>query len=125
MRDFVLHLTHRPGEIGRIANVLGRAGLNIKSMAAMTFGGQGVVRIIPDNVDAARTALRDANIRFEESELVTVLLENQAGELANLADKLSNAGINVHAAYVVGLEGDLVDLAFAVDDVKKAKKILE
>jgi len=56
---------------------------------------------------------------------VTVLLENKAGELGDIADKLSQAGINLHAAYVVGLEGDLVDLAFAVDDVKKAKKILE
>jgi len=125
MRDFVLHLTHRPGELGRVANVLGRAGINIKSIAAMTFGNQGVVRVIPDNVDTARSALRDANIRFEESELVTVLLENQAGKLADVADKLSNAGLNVQAAYVVGLEGDLVDLAFAVDDVKKAKKLLE
>ena len=125
MKDFVFHLTHRPGEIGRVANVLGRVGINIKSMAAMTFGGQGVVRIIPDNVDSARAALHDANIRFQESELITVLVENQAGELANVADKLSNAGINVHAMYVVGLEGDLVDIAFAVDDVKKAKKLFE
>jgi hypothetical protein len=125
MRDFVLHLTHRPGELGRLANVLGKAGINIKSMAAMTFGGQGVVRVIPDDVDAARTALHDANIRFEESELITVLVENQAGELAVVADKLSNADINLHAAYVVGLEGDLVDIAFAVDDVKKAKKVLQ
>jgi hypothetical protein len=125
MKDLVLHLTHRTGELGRVANVLGKAGINIKSMAAMTFGSQGVVRIIPDDADSARTALRDANIRFEESELITVLLENRAGELAIVADKLANADINLHAAYVVGLEGDLVDIAFAVDDVKKAKKILE
>jgi hypothetical protein len=125
MKDLVFHLTHRPGEIGRIANILGRAGVNVKSMAAMTFGGQGVVRIIPDNADSARAALHDANIRFEESELLTVLVENQAGELANVADKLANANINIHAAYVVGLEGDLVDIAFSVDDVKKAKKLFE
>ena len=54
-----------------------------------------------------------------------MLLENKAGEVANLADKLANAGLNLSALYVVGLEGDLVDLAIAVDDVKKAKKILE
>jgi hypothetical protein len=125
MRDLVLHLTHRPGELGRVANILGRAGTNIKSVAAMTFGNQGVVRIIPDDFDAARNALREANVRFEESELVTVLLENKAGELAEVADKFSNAGLNVQAAYVVGLESDLVDIAFAVDDVKKAKKLLE
>ena len=125
MRDFVIHLSHKPGEIGRVASILGRAGINIKSLSAMSFGTQGVLRLIADNVEAARSALQEFNIHFEENELVTVLLENQAGEVAALADKLANANLNVHAIYVVGLEGDLVDLAIATDDVKKAKKVLE
>jgi hypothetical protein len=84
-----------------------------------------VLRLIPDQVEAARDALRAANIRFEEHELVTVLLENQAGELTGVAAKLADAGLNLEAVYVVGLDGDLIELAFAVDDVKKAKKLLE
>jgi hypothetical protein len=125
MRDLVIHLTHRPGELGRVANALSLKGLNIKSLAAMTVGNQALLRLIADDVEAAREALREANIRFEEHEMVTVLLENRAGEVANVADKLANAGLNLDAVYVVGLDGDLVELAFAVDDVKKAKKLLE
>jgi len=125
MRDFTIHLTHRPGELSRIANALARKGVNIKSVTAMTFGNQGLVRILADDVEAARAGLQENNVRFEESELTSVLLENSAGELATLADKLANAGLNLHAVYVVGLEGDLVELAFAVDDAKKAKKVLE
>src|SRR5205823_9400801 len=125
MRDFTIPLTHRPGELGRVANALAKKGVNIKSVAGMTLGTQAAIRIIADDVDAARSALKEANIRFEESELATVLLENQAGELANVADKLANAGLNLHAVYVIGLDGDLVELAIACNDVKKAKKALE
>ena len=125
MRDFAIQLSHKPGELSRVANALSKKGVNIKSVAGMSIGNQGMVRIIPDDVDAARKALQESNIRFEECELVTVLLENQAGELAAMADKLANAGLNLHAIYVVGLEGDLVDLAIATDDAKKAKKALE
>lgn len=125
MRDFMVPLSHKPGELGRVANALGRAGVNIKSIAGMSFGTQAVLRFIADDVDAARTALKDAKIPFEECELATVLVENQAGELAVVSDKLSNAGINLHAIYVIGLDGDLVELALAVDDAKKAKKLLE
>jgi hypothetical protein len=125
MRDFTIHLTHRPGELARVAHALARAGVNLKSIAAMTLGNQGVVRLIPDDVDAARNALNEANVRFEESELVTTLLENRAGELEDIAAKLANANVNLHAAYVVGLDGDLVELAIAADDPKKAKKVLE
>ena len=125
MRDFAIPLSHKPGELGRVANVLSRAGVNIKSVAAMAFAHQGMVRIIADDVEAARAALQESNIRFEETELATVLRENRAGELADVADRLANAGLNMQAVYVVGLEGDLVELAIAVDDVKKAKKVLE
>jgi hypothetical protein len=125
MRDFTIHLTHRPGELARVAHALARAGVNLKSIAALTLGNQGLVRLIPDDVDAARNALNEANVRFEESELVTTLLENRAGELEDMAAKLANAGLNLHAAYVVGLDGDLVELAIAADDPKKAKKVLE
>ncbi len=125
MRDFAIHVTDRPGEIARVAEALSRKDVNIKSMAGMTLNHQGIIRVIADDIEAARSALRESNIRFEECELVTVLMENKAGELADTAGKLSKAGLNVHAVYVIGLEGDLVELAFAVDDAKKAKKSLE
>jgi hypothetical protein len=125
MRDLVINVTDRPGEIARVANALARGDVNMKSIAGIGFSKQGVIRVIPDDIEAARTALNESNIRFDESELVTALLENKAGELAGIAGKLANAGLNVHAVYVIGLEGDLVELAFAVDDAKKAKKALE
>ena len=125
MRDFVIHLSHRPGELASVTNALSFQGVNIKSLAAMTLGNEALLRLIPDDVEAARTALRDANVRFEEKELVTVLLENRAGELTGVAAKLSDAGLNLEAAYVVGLADDMIEIAIAVDDVKKAKKLLE
>ena len=125
MRDFVIQATHDPGELARITNALSLADVNIKSIAGLAIGPQALIRIIPDDLDAARSALREGNIRFEENELVTVLLENRAGELTGVAAKLADAGLNLEAVYVVGLDGDLIELALAVDDAKKAKKILE
>ncbi len=91
----------------------------------MTLGNQAVLRLIPDDVETAREALRQGNIRFEENEVVTVLLENKAGAKADVADKLANAGVNLHAVYVTGVQDDLVELALVADDAKKAKKLLE
>jgi hypothetical protein len=125
MREIVIQATHQAGELARIANALSLKGVNIKSVAALAIGHQGLVRIIPDDIESARRGLQDANIRFEEKEVVTVLLENKAGELTGIAAKLADAGINLDAAYVVGLAGDMVELALAVNDVKKAKKLLE
>jgi len=125
MREFAIHATHRPGEIGRIANILAKVGVNIKSIAAMSINNQGMIRVIPDDIEATRSSLQQANVRFDENEVVQVLVENKAGELAEVADKLSNAGINLTAMYVTGVASDMVELAVIAEDPKKAKKLLE
>jgi hypothetical protein len=125
MREFAVRLAHRPGELARVTNALSLYGVNIKSVAAMTFGDQALLRLIPDNAESARSALGASHISFEENETVIVLLENRAGELTALAAKLAEANVNLEAAYVVGLTDDLIELAIVADDAKKAKKVLE
>ncbi len=125
MREFVIQLGHRAGELARVTNALSLYGVNIKSVAAMTIGNQALLHLIPDNVESTRSALGAANIPFDENETAVVLLENRAGELTAMAAKLAEAGVNLEAAYVVGLTDDLIELAIVSDDVKKAKKVLE
>ena len=108
----------------RVTNALSLVGVNIKSVAAMAVGDQAVLRFSPDDEAVARNALRDNNIRFEENEVISVLLENQAGELTAVVARLANAGVNLQATYVLGVAGELIELAIGVDDVKKAKQIL-
>jgi len=35
MRDFAIQLTHRPGELARVANILGRQRVNLKAVAGL------------------------------------------------------------------------------------------
>jgi len=124
MRDLEIHLTHRPGELARVAEALGRYGVNIKSLAALEIDQHAIVRILPDDIEPARTALEQANVRFVEGEVVTVLLENRAGEVARIAAKLAEGKLNLRGLYVTGLVDNLVELAIIADDPKKAKRLL-
>ncbi|MGH9318852.1 MAG: hypothetical protein ACRD3V_03055 [Vicinamibacteria bacterium] len=124
MRDVSVALTHRPGELARVARALSRYGLNLKSVAGLAVDGHVQIRLLPDEIEPARKALEAGGIRFEENEVITVLLENKAGALAEIAEKLGDANVNLLALYVTGLDGDLVELAIVADDPKKAKRIL-
>ncbi len=125
MKDFSIKLTNKPGDLARVAQALARRGVNIKALAGLSIDGVALARILPDDTVAARGALEAANIRFTESEVHLVLLENTAGVLATVANRLGDAGVNLEAIYVTGIADDLVELAIASDDPKKAKKILE
>ena len=91
MRDFAIELTDRPGELGRVAAALARYNVNLKAVTGLSVGNYVLVRIIADDVEAARAALEGAGIRFTEGEVVQVLLENRAGELAAVTTKLAEA----------------------------------
>ena len=126
MKDCSIQLTNHPGDLARVAQALAHRGVNIKALAAIsTGGGAATARILPDDIVVARSALEEARIRFEENEVHLVLLENKAGVLANVTNRLGDAGINLEALYVTGIADDLVELAIASDNPKKAKKILE
>jgi len=125
MKDCSIQLTNHPGDLARVAQALGRRGVNIKSLAAITVGGVAMARILPDDIVVARSALETANIRFTEGEVHIVLLENKAGMLAAVTNRLGDEGINLEAIYITGITDDLVELAIVSDNPKKAKKILE
>jgi hypothetical protein len=125
MRDCSIQLTNKPGDLARVAEALARRGVNIKALAAVSMNGMALARILPDDIVAARGAFEAANIRFGESEIHLVLLENKAGVLANVTNRLGDAGINLEALYVTGVADDLVELAVVSDNPKKAKKVLE
>jgi hypothetical protein len=125
MRDCSIQLSNHPGDLGRVAQALARRGVNIKALVAISVGGVAVARILPDDIVVARSAFEAANIRFTEGEVNLVLLENKAGILASVTNRLGDEGINLEALYVTGIADDLVELAIISDNPKKAKKILE
>lgn len=125
MRDCAIQLSNNPGDLARVAQALGRRGVNIKALAAITVDARAMTRILPDDIVVARSALEAANIRFTESEVHLVLLENKPGVLASVTSRLGDEGVNLEALYVTGLADDLVELAIASDNPKKAKKVLE
>jgi hypothetical protein len=125
MKDFAIRLTDRPGELARVANMLARYGVNLKSVAALAIDGQATVHILPDDAEPARAALTKNAVPFKESTVVTVLLENRAGELARVSARLGEAGVNLRAIYVTGIVDDLVELAIVADNPDKAREALD
>jgi hypothetical protein len=125
MRDLVLELPPRPGELARIASALARQQVAIRGGTLMAIGPRILARFIPSDLDAARRALEAADVPFEESEIMPVLLESRAGELAMLSTRLASGGVGVRAIYITGTSGDILEVAVATDNIARARRALE
>lgn len=125
MKEFRITLGNRPGELARVAENLSRQGVNIKAISVTAGGNQVTCHLIGHDVEATRAALEAIRAQFTEQEVIELLLEDRAGELARVAEQLAEAGINIDAIYLTGKAEDLIELALAVEDAKKAKKVLD
>ena len=125
MRDFVVELSQRPGELARVASMLARHHVTLKAGTALAVGTRLIARFVPSDIEAARRALDAADIKFGEGEVVPVLLESRAGELAMLSSRLADGGVTVRAIYLTSTLGSLIELAIVPDNPERAKRVLE
>ena len=125
MREFRITLSHRIGELARLTETLAAHDIDLKSLAAISDGNKAIACLVVEDVAIMRAALQEARMQFEEAEVVSELLEDEPGQIADLTAKLSNAGVNIHSLYILARDAPLVEMGFTTDDPKKAKKVLE
>lgn len=124
MTEFVIELANRIGALARLSGLLAEAGVNIDALAGWQGNGDGIARMVVDDPDAARRALTEAGLRFDERSVLTVSLANRPGALASLSSQLADADIDIEAIYVLGGGSDSIDVALCVDETEVAAELL-
>ena len=115
-QDMVVNLENRPGELARMGEALGNAGVNMLGVCATTEGG-AEVHLLVEDAGAARDALSGAGIEVSrEREMLVVPVQEQPGELGRVARALADAGVNIELAYLAE-----TGAAIGVDDMEKAR----
>ena len=123
--DLTVILRDTPGELARLGEVTGAAGVNIRGLAAFTGEGRGVIHLLVDDdvVARARDELKRAGIGLaDEREVLVVDIQDRPGSLGELARELSEANVNIDLAYTT-FGG--VKLVIATDDIENARAALE
>ena len=123
--DLTVILDDSPGELARLGEVTGAAGVNIKGLAAFTGEGRGVIHLLVDDdaVERAIAALKQARIGLaDQREVLVVDIADRPGSLGELARELAEANVNVDLAYTT-FGG--VKLVIATDDLDNARTALE
>jgi len=101
--DLSISLPDEPGGLAKAAGALGAAGVNVEGIAGLGGGGHGHVHLLVEDPAAARSALEGAGVAIEgerEAVVVDVSNEDRPGKLAELAETIAGAGVNLAACYV-------------------------
>jgi hypothetical protein len=124
-RDLTVVLQDRPGELARLGEATGQAGVNIQGMCALTGEGRGVIHLLFDDGAAAtaRRALEDSDMGVaDDREVVVIDVSDRPGSLGGLARALGEANVNIEFAYTTFGGTKLV---VATDDLDSARAALD
>ena len=122
--DLTIVLTDQPGELARIGQATGEAGVSILGMAAFTGQGRGIIHVLvaTERAGAARSALEQAGLGIADAREVMVIdVKDRPGSLGGLARTLGDAGVNIELAYTT-FGG--IKLVIATDDLDAARASL-
>ena len=124
--QFSVFMVNKPGVLAHILGELAKAKINIIAMTVTDSVEHGVLRVVLDNADLAEQILGKTNLPVNKTEVLCVNLDNKAGALAVVAEKLAVNHINISYAYcTAGAKGGRTTGILKVADVKKAMKILQ
>ena len=121
-KDLTVILEDRLGELARVGEALGKAGMNIEGICGVTAEGRGIVHILVQDALKARRALEANHLQVSgELDVLVLEIEDRPSVLGNIARRLASAGVNIHLAYLA----TSTRLVIGADDLEKARSALQ
>ncbi len=124
-RQFVVQLNNRPGGLAALARTLADRGVDLRAIGGGGIGDVGHVIMTTADDDATRAILDHGGYTYIEGESILAEVDDRPGGMAEIAQALSDAGVNIHGHLFLGRWGDRATFAFVVDDPEAARPILE
>lgn len=122
-RQLSIFLENQPGVLADVCKTLAAQNITIRGLSVSDTVDHAVVRLVVSDPNRAIHILGEHGAMVVETDVLAVKLPDQPGELARVAEKLSQARINIEYAYGSGI-GDECVLFLRVSDLEKAEKLI-
>ena len=123
LKQFDVEVQNKVGALADLCELISSNAINIQ---AITTNGSGTVKIVTEDEETTREALKKAKLLFGENDVMSLKLLDRPGELAKITRVLANQKININSVYILGKnpERKETEIAIQVSDVMAATKAL-
>jgi len=125
VKQLSVFIQNEPGKMTRAASALSGANVDIRAMSIADTTDFGILRLIVDEPERARDALRAAGCTVSLSEVLAVEVDDRPGGLAKVIAALSDSGVNIEYIYAfVARSSDKAYVILKPGDIAAAEESL-
>jgi len=118
-------LENKSGRLAEITSILADNDINIRALSVADTADFGILRLIVDNVEKARSILQDGGFTVGKTDVLAVEVADKTGGLATVLRSLHRAAINVEYMYAfVNKTGENAVLIFRFEKMDEAIEVL-
>ncbi|MFP4307898.1 MAG: ACT domain-containing protein [Desulfococcaceae bacterium] len=120
-----IFLENQSGRLAEVTGILAEAGVNIRALSLADTSDFGVLRLLVDDNEKAKNALKEKGFTVGKTNVVAVAVPDQPGGLHNILAGLGKGGINVEYMYAfVRQSGQNAVMIFRFDNTDEALRVL-
>jgi hypothetical protein len=125
IKQISVFIENTAGRLAEVANVLAKAGVNMRALSIADTADFGILRIVADNAPKAVDALHAAGFTTRLTDVTPVEIPDTPGGLALILDAFNKAGLNIEYLYasLSQATGKAV-VIFKLADAKKGMEII-
>ena len=126
IKQLSVFIENKPGRLEAIIDTLGKNNINIRALSIADTTDFGILRLIVDDVDRAKSVLKETGVISKRTDVVAVFLDDRSGGLAKVLSVLTAGGLNIEYmyAFLTKTEGKAL-MVLKADDEQKALDVLE
>ena len=128
IKQFSVFMPNKPGALSKLAALLADKGVNVLGIASEVRDDSGLVRIALDKEADASSVLSQAGFSSVETNILSVELDDEPGQLARVSDALAQGKVNITTVYgtsSASAGGKTSRILIAVQNTDRALEILQ
>jgi len=125
IRQISIFLENKPGRLAALCRDLAAADINIATLSLADTSDFGLVRMIVDDHEKAKSVLTEKGHAVTVREVVGVCVPDRPGGMVEVMTAVDAAGVDVEYSYAFAFhKGEKAVLVFRFNDTEKAEKAL-
>ena len=121
--QFSVFVKNRVGMLNELCTIISEAKINIRGLSTVVEAESAIVGLIVDDENRTKEVLHKHNLKFGESTILTVRIDNKPGQIAKITKVLSDQHIDIVNASLTA-EGEHCLLVLMTTNNKKANEVL-